>query len=156
VGWGFEFETGLGTTLIEVANRLHHPLNQAWSAVETISPQTPELPAAERILGTIFIDGQAGKEGTAKLRAFIVDDSARGLGLGRKLMNAAMSFVIKSGFSECRLTTMRSLFAARKLYEQMGFTEVAEVKKLIWGVEVMELEYCWTRPDSEKIDDVVM
>lgn len=139
-----------------MVNRLHHPLNQAWSAVETISPQTPELPVAERILGTIFIDGQVGNEGTAKLRAFIVDDSARGLGLGRKLMNAAMAFVVESKFSECRLTTMRSLFAARKLYEQMGFKEVAEIKKQIWGVEVMELEYCWTRPDNEKTEALVL
>jgi len=142
VGWGCEFETSLGAALGDLVSRLEHPTNQAWSAVEIM----PGLPPVERIVGTIFIDGQIpGKEGTARLRAFIVDDSARGLGLGRKMVKEAMAFVAERGFSECRLTTLRMLLVARRLYEEAGFKEVAETRKSVWGRDLMELEYCWTR-----------
>jgi len=31
------------------------------------------------------------------------------------------------------------------LYEEAGFKEVAETRKSVWGRDLMELEYCWTR-----------
>jgi ribosomal protein S18 acetylase RimI-like enzyme len=152
-GWGVEFETDLGAILSNLVSRLGNPLNQAWSAVETIFPQSPGSNATERIVGVIFIDGQIpGKEGSARLRAFIVEDNIQGLGLGRKLFQAAMSFVIESGFRECRLMTMRHLLAARRLYEEGGFKEVAEVMKPMWGTNVADLEYCWTRPSEHPAD----
>ncbi|KAK0656400.1 hypothetical protein B0T16DRAFT_424982 [Cercophora newfieldiana] len=143
IGWGREFETGLSTTLASLVGRLDNPLNQAWCAVETL-PSSNTAQREQKIIGTIFIDGEIpSRPGSARLRAFIVDGSARGLGLGRKLVGVAMAFVKQSGFKECRLTTMRSLGAARKLYEAAGFVEIAEVQKVIWGQEVGELEYVW-------------
>ncbi len=67
----------------------------------------------ERIIGTIFVDAEdLGEEGVSHLRAFIMDDTARGLGLGRRLFDAAMDFVRDSSAHECRLTTMRTLTVA--------------------------------------------
>ncbi|KAK0633544.1 hypothetical protein B0T14DRAFT_418423 [Immersiella caudata] len=144
IGWGREFETGLSSMLSDIVSRLGNPFNQAWAAVESLP--LPSGNPTQKIIGTIFIDGQIpGKEGTAQLRAFIVDEGARGLGLGRKLVGAAMGFVRERRFKECRLTTMRSLGAARKLYEGYGFVEVREERKVIWGVEVGEMEYVWRR-----------
>jgi ribosomal protein S18 acetylase RimI-like enzyme/DNA-binding HxlR family transcriptional regulator len=146
IGWGREFETGLSSMLADIVSRLDNPRNQAWAAVET-PPSAPGQIPSQKIIGTIFIDGEVtGRGGNcAQLRAFIVDESARGLGLGRKLVDAAMGFVKEREFEECRLTTMRDLAAARRLYEGVGFVEVREERKVIWGVEVGEMEYLWRR-----------
>lgn len=151
IGWGLEFETGLSTALVSIVSRLENPVNHAWCAVEMLPSQTSDGQMGEerqKIIGTIFIDGEiASRPGTAQVRAFIVDESARGLGLGRKLVGAAMAFVREKGFKECRLETMRCLEAARRLYEAVGFVEVAEVNKVIWGKEVGEMVYVW-RPEG--------
>ncbi|KAK4452965.1 acyl-CoA N-acyltransferase [Podospora aff. communis PSN243] len=146
IGWDREFETGLSSMLADIVSRLDNPRNQAWAAIETLPPSTLGQTPTQKIIGTIFIDGEVpGRENCAQLRAFIVDESARGLGLGRKLVGAAMGFVREMEFEECRLTTMRDLAAARRLYEGVGFVEVREERKVIWGVEVGEMEYLWRR-----------
>ncbi|KAK4162523.1 hypothetical protein QBC43DRAFT_321587 [Cladorrhinum sp. PSN259] len=142
-GWGAAFEAGLGGSLTKLISRLDQPVNQAWSAVLS-KPGTPD-----RIVGTIFIDGECcGVESVAKLRAFIVDDSARGFGAGRKLFNAAMDFVRSTGFTECRLNTSRQLQVARKMYEGAGFQLVREYWPEGFTKGTREMEYVWRRDAS--------
>lgn len=146
VGWGVEFETGLGATLSNLISRLDRPVNEAWTAIQSIPAKEPGLPSEERVVGVIFIDGEIpGREGSSRLRAFIVDESARGLGVGTKLIKEAMAFVREKGFVECGLSTMRQLEAARKLYEAEGFLPVSEEWKETWGKRVLEMEYAWFR-----------
>ncbi|KAK1837312.1 acyl-CoA N-acyltransferase [Podospora conica] len=130
--WGLEFEAGLGALLADLLLRLDRPVNEAFYALQD-----------GRIVGTVFIDGE-GERGP-QLRAFIVDDAARGTGVGRRLFEEAMGFVKERGFGECRLVTMRRLEAARRLYESGGFRLVKEEEKVCWGVRLGELEYLWTR-----------
>ncbi|KAK3337383.1 acyl-CoA N-acyltransferase [Cercophora scortea] len=145
-GWGIEFETSAGKSLCELMTRLHKPVNQAWSAVRTVPAQDPGMLAQEQIVGVVFVDGESlGEEGVARLRAFIVDESARGLGAGKALFRAAMDFVRETGFRECRLSTMASLSIARKIYEKEGFEQVSEEWSDTWGVPVMQLHYVWRR-----------
>ena len=149
LGWGLVFETGLGTSLADSLSRLDKPGNQVWAAVLTAPAQNPQAPAVERVVGVVYIDGDImGKEGVARLRAFIVDESARGLGVGNRLMSAAMEFVREFGFRECHLTTMRGLIAARRLYERYGFKEGEEKWSDRHGKGVQELAYVWRRPDE--------
>ncbi|KAK3362784.1 acyl-CoA N-acyltransferase [Lasiosphaeria hispida] len=145
-GWGITFEAGLASSLSNFLARLDKPMNQVWSAVQMVPAQGPG-PAVERIVGVIYIDGESSEqEGVARLRAFIVDDLVRGLGLGRKLVSAAMAFVRKTGFCRCTLTTLRILSAAIKLYEEEGFREVREMMEGGFSEEpVMVLEYAWSR-----------
>ncbi|KAK3945278.1 acyl-CoA N-acyltransferase [Diplogelasinospora grovesii] len=165
-GWGCAFEAGLAGTLSNLLTRLDKPINEVWSAVQ----YNPAL-QMERIVGVIFVDGeylpssqgggrvpaqggeqQGGKgelsekggERAAHLRAFIVDESARGLGVGRKLLHAAMEFVRDEvGFSECHLFTMRSLSQARGMYEKQGFREVGEEWTDRYGNGTVVIEYVW-------------
>ncbi|KAK0730526.1 hypothetical protein B0H67DRAFT_678334 [Lasiosphaeris hirsuta] len=145
-GWGVPFEAGLASSLSDLLTRLDKPMNQVWSAVQTV-PAQDLGPAVERIMGVIYIDGESsGQEGVARLRAFIVDGSVRGLGLGRKLVGAAMAFVRQAGFRRCTLTTLRILSTAIKLYEEEGFREVREMIEGGFSEEpVMTLEYAWSR-----------
>lgn len=142
VGWGQRFEADLGTGIADLIRRLDNPVNQAWSVVRTI----PGNPAQERIEGTIFVDGEKqGEEGVARIRAFILDESVRGLGLGKRLVEEAMQFVRGAGFRECRLQTMRILTPAIKLYEGAGFVEVGEEWEIHWGKGHMALHFTWRR-----------
>lgn len=145
--WAREFEAALSTGLGDLLKRLDKPVNQVWSAVMTVPSENPHVPPVERIVGVVYIDGESsGKEGVARLRAFIVDESTRGQGVGKKLMGAAMAFVRDTRFRECHLSTLRSLTTARRLYESEGFEEVGEVWFEEFGKGVMELRYVWRRP----------
>ncbi|KAK4044563.1 hypothetical protein C8A01DRAFT_31352 [Parachaetomium inaequale] len=127
-GWGREFEAALSTGIGDLLKRLDRPMNQVWSAVLATTAQGGSaVPPLERTVGVVYVDGEyCGREGVARLRAFIVDDSVRGLGVGKKLFAAAMGFVRAAGFRECELTTQRSLTVARRLYEREGFQEASE------------------------------
>lgn len=148
-GWGREFEAALSTSLGDLLRRLDRPVNQVWSAVMATPAQNPEAPPRERTVGVVYVDGEGTKqEGVARLRAFIVDESSRGLGVGKRLMATAMQFVRDAGFRECHLSTLRSLTVARSLYEKEGFEEVGEVWFDEFGKGVMELRYVWRRPEK--------
>ena len=79
----------------------------------------------------------------AHLRWFIVCDRARGLGLGERLMQAAMAHLRQTGTPLCYLTTFRGLEAARALYLRHGFMLASEQAALTWGREVAEQRYEW-------------
>jgi ribosomal protein S18 acetylase RimI-like enzyme len=146
-GWGREFEAGISKALGDFLARLDRPVNQVWSAIMTVPAKDAQSPPVERIVGTVYIDGEcSNKEGAARLRFFIVDESARGLGIGGKLMRAAMAFVKESGFRECHLSTLRSLTVARSLYEKEGFKEVGQTWFEGFGKGFTELKYVWHRP----------
>ena len=139
-GWGVDFETEFSAAMSGLIPRLARPMNEAWSAVETTAE------GKEVTVGTIFVDGESrGEEGVASLRAFVVDESAQGLGLGRRLFDAAMEFVRRTGVRECRLNTMRSLTVARRMYEGAGFLEVREFVHEKYGKPTMIMEYSWKR-----------
>ncbi|TLD20289.1 hypothetical protein PspLS_08492 [Pyricularia sp. CBS 133598] len=137
-GWGMQFEADLSASLADLLKRLDRPMNQAWTAVDA---------KTGRIVGVIFIDGEdLGLPGVAHLRSFIVDDSVRGSGAGRKLIAAAMAFVDEVGFDEVRLNTIRALSAARRLYTTFGFVEAREEEVHEFGIVFDKLQYVWTRP----------
>lgn len=155
VGWGKEFESDLGTAIADLIKRLDNPLNQVWSVVRTISHQSPGGDGSprerERIEGVIFVDGEiAGEKGVARIRAFIIDDAVRGMGLGKRLVGEAMKFVRDTGFRECRLTTMRQLALAIRLYEREGFVEAGQEWETQWEKQGhMALHFTWRREEEE-------
>jgi ribosomal protein S18 acetylase RimI-like enzyme len=53
-----------------------------------------------------------------------VADSARGLGLGRRLLGALEAEVVRSGAPAARLETNRVLTEAISLYRSAGYVEV--------------------------------
>jgi ribosomal protein S18 acetylase RimI-like enzyme len=60
----------------------------------------------------------------AKLRLLIVDPSARGLGLGKRLVGACVNFARAAGYRKLVLWTQSELTAARAIYERLGFRKV--------------------------------
>ena len=48
----------------------------------------------------------------------------RGMGLGKRLVEAAISFARQHGYAELRLDTLATMAAARALYRSLGFVEI--------------------------------
>jgi DNA-binding MarR family transcriptional regulator/GNAT superfamily N-acetyltransferase len=61
----------------------------------------------------------------AELKRMWVSESARGLGVGRRLLAEAEKHALQSGAKAVRLETNKSLLEAIRLYRQSGYSEVA-------------------------------
>ena len=73
----------------------------------------------DRIVGCCAAIPRDG--GSMEVAKLAVDASARGYGIGRRLVCAALAFGIDRGFTKAILTSNYRLHAALKLYESIGF-----------------------------------
>lgn len=133
--FGQRFETVVAGGLVEFCPRLESPRNAIWTAWQ-----------AGEMVGSVAIDGEDLGKDAAHLRWFIVDDGARGAGVGRKLLQAALAFVDEQDYAETQLWTFSGLSAARHLYEALGFELAEEWVGAQWGKEVLEQRFVRSRP----------
>jgi GNAT superfamily N-acetyltransferase len=78
---------------------------------------------------------------TAQLRVLLVDPSARGRGLGGRLVDTCVEFARTAGFSVLKLWTTDPLKAARGLYLSRGFALVEEKPAHEFGVDLVTQVY---------------
>ncbi len=72
----------------------------------------------------------------ARLRILLVTASARGLGLGSRLVRTCLDFATAVGYREITLWTNDVLTSARRIYEAAGFTLVDEDRHHSFGQDL--------------------
>jgi DNA-binding MarR family transcriptional regulator/N-acetylglutamate synthase-like GNAT family acetyltransferase len=77
-----------------------------------------------RNVGCVFL--VKGSKTIAKLRLFLVEPDARGLGIGSRLVDECLRFARAAGYRKVRLWTQSILLAARHIYAKAGFQMIEE------------------------------
>jgi DNA-binding MarR family transcriptional regulator/GNAT superfamily N-acetyltransferase len=86
-------------------------------------------------LGCIFLVN--GGDGVGKLRLLLVEEQARGLGIGRRLVRECVAFAQSTGYRKITLWTQSILHAARRLYTDAGFRRVMEQPHHSFGADLV-------------------
>lgn len=123
-GWDERFEAlvaGIGAQFID---KFQPARERCWIA---------ELDG-ERV-GSVFLV-QSSKT-VAKLRLLILDPKARGLGIGKRLVDECIAHARKLGYRKLALWTQSSLLAARGIYKQAGFKLVSTEPHESFGVKLV-------------------
>ena len=127
-GFGLQFEAYAAETLAEFGKPERTERDRLWVA---------EIDG--RLAGSIGIIGRDGN--AAQLRCLLIAPEARGIGLGRLLLDAALSFCREAGYDSVFLWTVQGLSAAAHLYASAGFSKTDELPPSDWGVMVVEERY---------------
>lgn len=122
-GWNGRFEALVSQVAADFLERYHERRDHCW-IVER---------AGKRIGSVIAMDGG---NGIAKLRMLYVDASARGLGLGKLLVDQCVHFARNAGYRQLTLWTNDILHTARHIYIAAGFQLVAEERHTMLGPEL--------------------
>ena len=93
-----------------------------------------------RRIGSIFVVDDGG---VAKLRLVYLDAAARGLGLGRRMLEEAMGWAKARGYGRMRLWTHESHRAAGRLYAAAGFEMTGSRAVRTYGRD--NVEQTWER-----------
>jgi DNA-binding MarR family transcriptional regulator/GNAT superfamily N-acetyltransferase len=102
--------------------------------IDNFDPERERCWVAERhgqIVGSVFV--VAKSKTVAKLRLLLVEPSARGLGIGSRLVDEVIQFARKAGYKRIELWTHPELVSARKIYKAAGFELVAEETHSLFG-----------------------
>ncbi|WP_046468865.1 bifunctional helix-turn-helix transcriptional regulator/GNAT family N-acetyltransferase [Allosalinactinospora lopnorensis] len=123
-GWDQTFEA-LVAGIAADYGRSHDPRTEsAWIAEVD----------GERV-GSVFCTREG--EAVAKLRLLLVEPSARGHGIGRRLVDECLSFARSAGYARMTLWTNNCLDAARHIYRRTGFRPVRSEKHHSFGRDLV-------------------
>lgn len=131
--WGYDerFEGLVARIVGEFVEKFDAKSERCWIAER-----------AGQIVGSVFLVKKS--KSVAKLRLLLVEPSARGLGLGKRLVEECVSFAQKAGYRKMVLWTQSELLAARHIYERCGFTVTGEERHSSWGRKELVSEV-WER-----------
>ena len=123
-GWGARFEALMIRIAADILENFDPARERIWIAEAD----------GERV-GSVCVIAESNS--TARLRLLLVEPKARGLGLGKKLVEQCIEFARAAGFRKMTLWTQDVLHAARRIYEKAGFRLIERKKHRDFGVALV-------------------
>jgi N-acetylglutamate synthase-like GNAT family acetyltransferase len=112
-GWNEEFEAFVAMLFAKFATNHDSATERFWIAEVN-----------QERAGCVFVVHSEKDPSAAQLRCLLVEPSARGLGIGRTLVDECVRFSKSAGYRRMVLWTNDILVCARRIYEAAGFSLV--------------------------------
>ncbi|OAJ48753.1 bifunctional helix-turn-helix transcriptional regulator/GNAT family N-acetyltransferase [Pseudomonas marginalis] len=129
-GWNWEFEALVAEIVAKYLREFDPTSERCWIAEKD-----------GEVVGSVFVIRHDYT--TAKLRMLYVDASARGMGIGQRLVDECVRFARQVGYTRMLLWTVDILTDARKLYQKAGFELVEEEPMASFGKSLVS--QTWAR-----------
>jgi DNA-binding MarR family transcriptional regulator/GNAT superfamily N-acetyltransferase len=123
-GWDISFEALAAEICAQFIRNFDSRREHCWIAEVAGEP-----------VGSIFL--VRGTDEVAKIRLLLVEKKARGLGVGRALVEQCIRFAKDSGHSAITLWTQSILVAARGIYARAGFELTKQEPHHSFGVDLV-------------------
>jgi DNA-binding MarR family transcriptional regulator/GNAT superfamily N-acetyltransferase len=123
-GWDEQFEALVAEIMAKFIRQYDAKRERCWIA---------ELDGEN--VGSVFCVKES--EAVAKLRLLLVEPRARGLGIGKGLVEECVRFARNVGYRKLTLWTNDVLHAARRIYEQTGFRLVHQEQHHSFGHDLV-------------------
>jgi DNA-binding MarR family transcriptional regulator/predicted GNAT family acetyltransferase len=120
-GWGELFEALVAEIAAHFIQHFDERRERCWIAETSAG-----------IVGSVFLVKQSDE--IAKLRLLLVEPSARGLGIGKRLVDECIRFARQAGYKTITLWTQDILHAATHIYYKAGFRLVRETPHQEFGI----------------------
>jgi len=124
-GWNAEFEALVAEICARFVRRFQPERERCWIAERDGVP-----------VGSVFVVEKSRR--VAQLRLLIVEPSARGLGIGARLVAECLQFARHAGYHRLMLWTQANLLSARRIYETAGFERTWQHSHRAFGADLVE------------------
>lgn len=131
-GYGLQFESYVAKGLSEFFENYNPARSRVWACEHK-----------DRMIGFLLLMDRGS---VAQLRYFLVQPEYRGIGLGAKLLNLYMDFLLQCDYKGSYLWTTHELDAAAFLYKRLRFKLTEEKESTAFGKPLREQRYDLTLP----------